>query len=1124
MQAIPNFMTTHHRAAILALPLLLLLAVHGQNAAAPASSETRPSAAVAPADYPLLTLPLKPVSGETIALIGNTLGERTLYYGHFETVLHQRFPGQQLTVRNLCHPGDTAGLRPRPGTTTQWAFPDAARFNPDHQTHFGKGHYPTPDEWLTEVKATTIIAFFGFNESFGGPERLEDFKAELAAWIEHTQTKAYDGRTAPRIVLVTPIAFEDRSSTYDLPKGVVENARLAAYAKAMLEVAAEKRVAAVDAFGVTREWYTAPGAQPLTRNGCHLSEAGYRRFDPFLVDAIFGRTPVASTADYEGLRAAIVDKEWFWLNDYRMLNGVHAYGQRWKPYGEKNYPEEIEKIRQMTRLRDEAVWKIAQGKASRLVVDDRQTRALSPVVSNYLGAINYLEEAAAAKKFKVAAGYKIGLFASEKEFPLLQKPVQMSFDNRGRLWVAVMPSYPHYQPGAARPNDKLLILEDTNHDGRADKMTVFADGLHIPSGFELAPEGVYLAQQPNLVLLKDTDGDDRADESHIIMGGFDSHDTHHSISAFTGDPSGAFYMLEGRFLHSQIETPYGPVRCTDGGVFRFDPRSWRMERFSQSDYNNPWGIAFDQWGQNFIADASNGANYWLLPLSVNIPHGKEIEKEGQFTTHRVRPTSGTEFIYSRHFPDSVQGDYLVNNTIGFLGTKQHTVVEDGAGYSGELRQDLVYSADPNYRPCDLEFAPDGSLYIIDWQNALIGHMQHSARDPNRDVTHGRIYRITHPGRPLVAPPHVAGAPIAALLENLKLPEFRARYRTHRELRGRRAAEVILAVKAWAARLDREAPDYERHLVEALWVTWGQGQVDPKILELSLASPKHEARAAAARVLRYSHAQVANSTALFLKAAADDHPRVRLEAMVAASWLDNADGARIALEAMQAPVGKWMGHALDAALWTLRDDIDRLAASGAIDLANNAVARDYLAGKVDFRPQTKAVEPELTNLSAESMDLYRVGKEVYQRDGHCVTCHQADGKGLPNIYPSLSLNEWVQGDEERLIKIVLKGLWGDIEVGDQKFEMNKGVPPMIGFGPMLTDKEIAGALTYVRQSFENKLLPVKTETVTRVREQTKDRVNYYTVEELIRENPFPPKLRGSPTPAKEGADPGATRSR
>ena len=127
---------------------------------------------------------------------------------------------------------------------------------------------------------------------------------------------------------------------------------------------------------------------------------------------------------------------------------------------------------------------------------------------------------------------------------------------------------------------------------------------------------------------------------------------------------------EGRFPYSQVETPYGPQRMTDGGVWRFDPRSWKLERFSQSDYSNPWGIAIDEYGQTFISDASGGANNWALPLSANVPHGYEIGKEGEFTTHKIRPTSGVEFVRSRHFPDEIQGDFLICNSIGFLVTPE----------------------------------------------------------------------------------------------------------------------------------------------------------------------------------------------------------------------------------------------------------------------------------------------------------------------------------------------------------------------------------------------------------------------------------------------------------------------
>ena len=113
--------------------------------------------------------------------------------------------------------------------------------------------------------------------------------------------------------------------------------------------------------------------------------------------------------------------------------------------------------------------------------------------------------------------------------------------------------------------------------------------------------------------------------------------------------------------------------------------------------------------------------------------------------------------------------------------KQHETIEDSTGYRLRFRQDLIQGSDDNFRPVDMEFAPDGSLYMVDWHNVLIGHMQHNARDPLRDHVHGRIYRITYPSRPLVEPAAVAGASIATLLDNLKLPEYRTRYRSKREL-------------------------------------------------------------------------------------------------------------------------------------------------------------------------------------------------------------------------------------------------------------------------------------------------------------------------------------------------------
>ena len=429
------------------------------------------------------------------------------------------------------------------------------------------------------------------------------------------------------------------------------------------------------------------------------------------------------------------------------------------------------------------------------------------------------------------------------------------------------------------------------------------------------------------------------------------------------------------------------------------------------------------------------------------------------------------------------------------------MVEDGAGYTGELRYDLLRSDDANFRPVDLEFAPDGSLYIVDWHNALIGHMQHSARDPNRDVDHGRIYRITYPARPLVTPANVSGASIITLLDNLKLPEYRSRYRTRRELRGRDSEQVLSELGTWVKRLDQNDENYDRFLLEALWVTWGFNQVDEELLSLCLQGKSHQLRAGAVRVLRHSHYHLARSTDWFLAAARDSHPRVRLEAIVAASWLDNEAGALIVAEAMKSPVEKWMKHAFHATMLTLEDDLRTAVKSGRLVIEEDSNAQRFLAGSLDLRPKQKEAAVPVTNVPKDVMASYKLGQEVYRRDAHCITCHQAKGNGLPNIYPSLIKNEWVEGDPERLIKVVLKGLWGPLVVNGDSFNPATGTPPMTGFGPLLSDEEIAGVLNYVRFSWKNSGSPITPAMVAEVRRKTEDRRSFYMVDEILKEHPI-----------------------
>ncbi|GLR16428.1 PVC-type heme-binding CxxCH protein [Portibacter lacus] len=1003
--------------------------------------------------------------GAHITLIGGNLGSRMMNYGHFETEMQLAYPEKKLIIRNMCDGGDTPGFRPHSSRKSPWAFPGAEAFYDEETKGSGsRGDFMTPDEWLTHLNTDYILAFFGFTESYAGYAGLSNYKDELRAFIDHTLAQKYNGNSPAKLILISPTHFEDLSAKMDLPDGVETNKNLEMYTKAMAEVALEKGVPFLNIYDVTKTW------NDYTVDGLQLSDSGYEKLGEYLVDHIFTGQK-NNSKNKELVHDYVQEKNWMWHNDIKVPNGVHVYGRRYEPFGPDNYPNEIDKIRAMTSLRDSAIWSALEGIETDLEQKDESTPVLPPVETNYKPkniedqAYKYGDDALAT--ITVAEGYKIELFASEKEFPDLANPVQVSFDDKGRLWVAVMPSYPHYKPGDKKPNDKILIFEDTDNDGKADKQTVFADKLHLPIGFEIAPEGVYISQGTNLKLLIDTDGDDHADKEEILLSGFDDHDTHHAISAFTADPSGAIYMGEGVFLHTSVETPYGTIRGTNGGFFRYDPAKKKLERTANLPIPNPWGIAFDDWGQNFFIHTSGPDFSWMMPSTVKPRYGfstplteKLIKGE-----HRVRPTSGIEFVSSRHFPDDVQGDLLVNNTIGFLGTKQHRMLENGTGYGTEWVQDLIRSTDGNFRPVDLEFAPDGSLYIADWHNILIGHMQHNARDPLRDHAHGRIYRVTYPSRPLVEPAKVYGASIEELLENLKLPEYRTRYRSKRVLRGKDSGKVMSALSTWIDGLDQSSPEYERLLLEGLWVSWGANSVDEELLKKLLKAQNFRVRTAAVRVLRYNTDKVSDYLDLFKAAANDENSRVRLETMVAASWLSPKEGNSVFNEIALHPLDDWMKKSYQYGLAHL----------------NNRDVSDDPDPVID------------SSLKDEELASYIRGKEIYERESYCQTCHQSDGNGLVSSgYPPLKNSEWVTESAEVLARIVLHGIYGPITVNGQEFP---GQVPMPPYQEILNDQEIADVLTFVRNSFGNKASVVSPDLIKRLRNDGKE--GYYTAEELLK---------------------------
>jgi putative heme-binding domain-containing protein len=512
------------------------------------------------------------------------------------------------------------------------------------------------------------------------------------------------------------------------------------------------------------------------------------------------------------------------------------------------------------------------------------------------------------QSFQVADGFEVNLFAAD---PLLAKPIQINFDPAGRLWVACSEVYPQIRPGQTA-NDKILILEDRDGDGRADKTTVFADGLLIPTGVEPGDGGAYVANSTDLVHLSDTDGDGKADRVRVLLSGFGTEDTHHILHTFRWGPEGLLYFNQSIYIHSHIETPHGVRRLDGGGIWQFRPETLELNVVARG-FVNPWGHHFDRWGQHFATDGAFGEGVNFL-----VPGASYITAVGatRFLTG-MNPGSpkhcGLEILSGRHLPADWRGNVITNDFRGHRVCR-FVLREEGSGYTSQEMPELIKTNHAAFRPVDVKMGPDGAIYIADWYNPIIQHGEVDFRDPRRDHTHGRIWRVTANGRLLAPRPQLVGASTERLLEALKSPEDWTRHQAKRVLK-ERGQKVLPAVQDWIRHLDSTDPNYEHHLLEGLWTCEALNTPNPELKRL-LEARDHHARAAGTRILGDWHTQFGErALSLLAKLVADDHPQVRLEAVRVLARIPDLHAADLALQALDRPVDKY----LDSALWqTLRE--------------------------------------------------------------------------------------------------------------------------------------------------------------------------------------------------------------
>lgn len=872
--------------------------------------------------------------GDHICYIGNTLADRMQHFGWLETLIQKRFPEKELVFRNLGFAADELTVRPR-------------------SRNFG-----SPDAHLTHSRADVIFAFFGYNESFAGEAGLPGFKEDLRKFIDATLRQKYNGMGAPRLVLFSPIAHEELGDP-NLPDGTENNRRLALYTRAMAEVAGEKEIPFVDLFAPTRALYVL-SESPLTVNGIHLNAEGNRLLAEQIDRALNGEASPCGESVLAGVREAVLDKNLRWFNRYRATDGYSTYGGRAGLSfvdGQTNkdvMDREMEILDAMTANRDRRIWAVARG--HKITVDDREVPAPLTVLTNVGGGsksssaekegpLTYLGGEEAIEKMTVAPGMQVNLFASEEEFPELVNPVQMSVDPDGRMWVAAWHTYPHWDPNNEL-NDKLLIFPDDDGDGKADDCIVFADKLHNPTGFEFWNGGVLVACAPEILFLKDTDGDHKADVMIRYLDGIDSADTHCAANSFVFGPGGNIYFSEGIFHFTNVESPWGkPLRIKAPMLYRFNPRTFKIHpHFKVSP--NPHGIVMDPWGYLFAADGTSGRGYYVGYPGAGTPH--------ELYDKRVRPVAGLGRISGSHFPEENRGNLLICNTIGVRGVLQYEFGFNGADISAEEVDPVIVSSDGNFRPVDTEIGSDGALYILDWHNVIIGHMQHNLRDPNRDHSHGRIYRVTAKDRPLLKPVKMSGKSVPELLALLESPEDRVRYRVRIELSGRDSAEVLKAAKRWIAKFQARDETHARHLLEALWLHEQHNTVNRELLAVVLESPVALARAAATRTLGHWGAErVADGADLLQARAADPEALVRAEAVVAAASFGGMAAAEVIFIASGHPTDPQLDFNIAEARKTI-DPLWKEAIAAGRDLSPAGLA--FVAAMIKRGDQSAIPEP------------------------------------------------------------------------------------------------------------------------------------------------------------------------
>ncbi|MBT7982921.1 MAG: hypothetical protein HN584_10145 [Akkermansiaceae bacterium] len=847
-------------------------------------------------------LPLKINSKSRIAYVGNTLLDRSQHFGHFEAFLQQRFPNKELAVRNFAWSADEIDLMPRPD------------------------NFASVDQHLLHHRTDIIFAAFGFNESFAGEEKVSEFKSQLQNYLQHTKSKAYNGKSGPKIILISP----NRNQNIEGVKAAdLNNERINSYTNAMREVATSEKVGFVDVFNTE---------YPVgsTFNGVHLNEKGYRTFARALFNGTFGESPKTLN---ENVRAMVIEKNRQFFRRYRPLNTFYYTGGRKGKYGYLDFLPAMRNFEVMANNRDQSIWAIAKGEKNDTSIDD-STVPKMPETTQGRGGNKWMKSSEELKSFTIDPRFEVNCFASEEDFPDIACPIQIRWDSKGRLWVACSTTYPHVYPGQ-EPKDKIVILEDTDGNGKADKSTVWADDLHIPLSFEFGNGGVFVSEEPDFSFLKDTNGDGKADLRLRTLTGFGCEDSHHALHDFVWTPDGDLIFRDSIFLNSQIETAYGPIRVKNSGWFSYRPKTHRLRTFGSYPNTNPWGVTFDKWGHHVASHPVFASTFH----ATNPPYPTQHPRPSGIQAYSG--TCGQEFIDWETFPQDMQGGFIKVRYKPTNRVEYHRWIDAGDHMEEKYVSDLIFSKNLSFIPVDIKFGPRGALYVCDWYNPIKGHAQYSLRDDRRDKHSGRIWRITAKEHELTEPVKISGKSISHLLNNLKRQEYRIRYWTKRELRERDSDKVKEELDKWIKELKKDNANFRHHQLEALWTYRSIGKKNTRLLTELLNCEVPQARAAATRQLRYlSEALGENAPTLLKQSANDLNAMVRLEAAIACSWIGTEWAFKTLISISKGEMGNHLSYAVQSALGSksMRKHWDDQNQEAQSFLANSKKGNQLNAGK------------------------------------------------------------------------------------------------------------------------------------------------------------------------------------